>query len=68
MYIKIKESHHVLMNTHKLFLKMEITVNFGKKQNLNHWEILVLKISIFSPEYMYTHTQKNPLGLGYKLE
>lgn len=31
MYIKIKERHHVLMNAHiQFFMKMEITVNFGK--------------------------------------
>lgn len=40
-----------------------------KKTTLNHWEILVLKISIFfPPEYTYAQTQKNPLGLAYKSE
>lgn len=45
MYIKIKESHHERTQT---FCENgnRKTVNFGKKTTLNHWEILVLKISI----------------------
>lgn len=49
-------------------MEMEKLSILEKKTTLNHWEILVLKISIFSPEYTYAHTQKNPLGLAYKSE
>lgn len=50
-------------------MEMEKLLILEKKTTLNHWEILVLKISIFfPPEYTYAQTQKNPLGLAYKSE